>query len=94
MITRPVCGLEKETIDAGVTEGERIEIARLISFHQGGVDERWNLCAFIRDKGRVARFVLALLLKPWFVRRARETHGHGLSWNMPYDEDSPLSDGK
>lgn len=95
MMIRPPERSEQERIDRGINEGERIDTARLITYSQGAVDERWALVAYInQDKGKIARFILKYLLKSWFVDRARKTNDYGMKWNIPYDENSPVSDGK
>ena len=81
MLTRPVCGKERKKIMDGINEGERIDTARLISYHQGQLDERFALKAWIEMQPPFLRESLTKHLSPWFEERDKQSTDHGLNWN-------------
>ncbi len=80
-MNRPADGLEQEKIMQGVSEGERIEKARLYANEQGKLDERFNLKSWIEWRSPIKRWILKMLLLRWFDWRTRNSHDYGLGWN-------------
>ena len=81
MLERPVAGKELKKVMKGITEGERIDTARLISYNQGRLDERFALKAWIEMQPPFLRASLSKFMAPWFEQRDKESPDYGLGWN-------------
>ena len=74
-------GEELKKIQAGITEGERIDTARLIANAQGKLDERFCLKNWVERRPTLVRWLLRKLLWGWFELRDEDFEDYGLDWN-------------
>lgn len=83
MLISPPDGKELQLINQSPNHADQMDMARRISYEEGGTDERFALKRYVEQSGWLKKGILKALLRDWFRFRNSTVPEYGprLGWN-------------